>query len=84
MGDYVASIVMCAITVERHLTKLLELPYHASTDETSAQTATEKRLIDTAKNRRIINEALQKKLLELNRMRSDFVHGLDSIVHTRP
>ena len=32
MGDYVASMIMCAVTVERHLAKLLELPYHALAD----------------------------------------------------
>lgn len=47
----------------------------------SAQTATSSK---TARDKGIIDEALQEKLLELNRMRSDFVHGLDSSVHTRP
>jgi len=84
MGDYVASMIMCAVTVERHLAKLLELPYYAPTDENSALAATGRRLINTAKDKGIIDETLQEKLLELNRMRSDFVHGLDSSVHTRP
>lgn len=84
MGDYVASIIMCAVTVERHLAKLLELPYHAPTDEESAQTAIGKRLINIAPKKKIIDKELQEKLLQLNKMRSDFVHGLDSSVHKRP
>ncbi len=84
MGDYVACMIMCAVTVERHLAKLLELPCYAPTDEESARAATGKRLANTAKAKGIIDEPLQKNLLELNRMRSDFVHGLDSSVHTRP
>lgn len=40
MGDYVASMIMCAVTVERHLAKLLELPYYTPTDEESARAAT--------------------------------------------
>lgn len=84
MGDYVTSTIMCAVTVERHLAKLLELPCHLPTDEESALAATGKRLIDTAKDKGIIDESLQEKILDLNRMRSDFVHGLDSSAHTRP
>jgi hypothetical protein len=49
MGDFVASMIMCAVTVERHLAKLLEFPYYAPTDEKSAQTATGNRLINIAK-----------------------------------
>ena len=75
---------MCAVTVKRHLANLLELPYHSPTDEESARVATGKRLIDTAKDKGIIDESLQEKLLKPNRIRSDFVHGLDSSVHTRP
>ena len=58
MGDYVASMIMCAITVERHLPKLLELPYYAPTDKESARAATGNRRINTAKDNGIIDKAL--------------------------
>ena len=33
MGDFVASIIMCAVTIERHLARLLGLPYYNPVDE---------------------------------------------------
>jgi len=84
MGDYVACIIMCAVTIERHLAKLMELPFYAPTDEQSAMTSTGEKLIKTARTKNIIDEDLENKLLELNTMRNDFVHGIDSSIHQRP
>jgi len=84
MGDYVASMIMCSATIERYLAKLLEEPYYAPTDEKSAIKSTGKRLIETARKKKIIDNDLKNKLLELNKMRNDFVHGIESYVHTRP
>lgn len=85
MGDFVACIIMCAVTIERHLAKLLEMPYYAPTDERSALTATGEKLIKTARVKRIIDGDLETKLLELNKLRNDFVHGIESQhAHARP
>jgi len=84
MDDFVACIILCAVTIERHLAKLLEMPYYSPTDERSALTATGEKLIKTAKAKRIIDGDLEKNLLELNKLRNDFVHGIDSQVHARP
>ena len=84
MGDFVSCIIMCAVTIERYLAKLLEMPYYAPTDEKSAITATGEKLIKTARAKGIIDDELETKLLELNKQRNDFVHGIDSQVHARP
>jgi hypothetical protein len=84
MGDFVACIIMCAVTVERHLAKLLEMPYYAPADERSALIETGEKLIKIAKAKRIIDGDLETKLLELNKLQNDFVHGIDSHVHARP
>lgn len=84
VGDFVASIIMCAVTIERQLAKLLGLPYHNPVDEKTSLEGTGEKIIKTAKAKEIIDEKLESKLLELNTLRNDFVHGLDSSVHKRP
>lgn len=84
MGDFVASIIMCAVTIERQLAKLLGLPYHNPVDEKISLAGVGEKIIKTAKEKGVIDEELKNKLLELNTLRNDFVHGLDSSVHKRP
>jgi len=84
MGDFVASIIMCAVTIERQLAHLLGLPYYNPVDEKMSLEGDGKILIKTAKEKGIIDEELKDKLLELNTLRNDFVHGIDSSVHKRP
>ena len=84
VGDFVASIIMCAVTTERHLARLLGLPYHNPVDEQISLEGVGEKIIKTAKEKEIIDEDLEDKLLELNTLRNDFVHGIDSSVHKRP
>lgn len=84
MGDFVASIIMCAVTIERHLSRLLSLPFHAPADEKASLEFVGKKIIESAKEKSVIDNDLKKKLLELNKMRNDFVHGIDSEAHKRP
>jgi len=84
VGDFVASIVMSAVTIERQLSRLLGLPYHNPVDEKISLEGVGEKIIKTAKEKGIIDEELKDKLLELNTLRNDFVHGIDSSVHKRP
>lgn len=84
MGNFVASIIMCAVTIERHLARLLGLPYHNPVDEKTSLEGIGRKIIKTAKEKGIIDEKLESKLLELNTLRNDFAHGIDSSVHKRP
>jgi len=84
MGDFVASIIMCAVTIERQLAKLLGLPYINPVDKKVSLKGVGERVIKSAKEKGIIDDDLRVKLLELNKLRSDFVHGIDSLVHKRP
>jgi len=43
-----------------------------------------KNLLKLPKKKGIIDEVLKDKLLELNTLRDDFVHRIDSTVHKRP
>jgi len=83
-GDFVASIIMCAVTIERQIARLLGLPYHNPVDEKISFAGVGKKFIKTAKEKGIIDEVLKDKLLELNTLRDDFVHRIDSTVHKRP
>lgn len=84
MGDFVACIIMCAVTIERQLSNLLSLPYYDPVDEKLSLEGVGEKIIKSARNKGIINEDLEKKILELNSMRNDFVHGIDSSKHKRP
>ncbi len=84
MGDFVASIIMCAVTIERQLARLLGLPYHNPADEKISIAGVGEKIIKTSKEKGIIDEKLESNLLELNTLRNDFVHGIDSTVHKRP
>lgn len=84
MGCFVASIIMSAVTIERHLARLLGLPFHAPVDEKTSLEGVGEKVIKSAKQKKIIDENLSKKLLLLNKMRNDFVHGINSEEHKRP
>ena len=84
MGDFVASIIMSSVTMERYLASLLGLPYFKPVDEKTSLEGVGKRVIKSARKKNIIDDDLKKKLLKLNKMRTDFVHGIDSNVHQRP
>ena len=84
MGDFVASIIMCAVTIERQLSNLLGLPYYDPVDEKISLEGVGEKIIKSAKTKGIINEDLEGKILELFTMRNDFVHGIDSSKHKRP
>lgn len=76
MGDFVASIIMCAITIERQLAKLLDLPYRNPVDEETAKTKTGWKILEAAKNKQIIDQDLFEKLVTLFDLRNEFVHGI--------
>ena len=84
MGDFVASIIMSAVTIERHLAKLLGLTFYNPVDEEMSLEGVGEKIIKSAKTKGIIDNDLKIKLLELNKLRSDFVHGINSSVHKRP
>ncbi|HQG57889.1 MAG TPA: hypothetical protein PLX79_02835 [Candidatus Dojkabacteria bacterium] len=76
MGDFVASIIMCAVTIERQLAKLLDLPYRNPVDEETAKTKTGWKILEAAKNKQIIDQDLFEKLVTLFDLRNEFVHGI--------
>lgn len=76
MGDFVASIIMCAVTIERQLAKLLDLPYRNPVDEETAKTKTGWKILEVAKNKQIIDQDLFEKLVTLFDLRNEFVHGI--------
>lgn len=84
MGNFVASIIMSSVTMERHLARLLGLPYFKPVDEKTSLEGVGEKVIKSAKEKGIIDDDLKKKLLDLNKLRADFVHGIDSNVHQRP
>ena len=84
MGDFIASIILSAVTIERHLARLLGLPFHSPVDEKTSFEGIGVKIIKSAKKNGIIDDDLNKKLLELNKMRNDFVHGINSETHKRP
>ena len=51
MGDFVASIIMCAVTIERQLAKLLGLPYHNPADEKTSFDGVGEKVIKSAKEK---------------------------------
>lgn len=76
MGDFVASIIMCAVTIERQLAHLLGLPYYNPVDEDAAKTKTGWNILNSAKDNNIINQDLFEKLETLFTLRNEFVHGI--------
>jgi len=76
LGDFVASIIMCAVTIERHLATLLGLPYHNPVDEDTAKTEIGWTILKSAKDNNIINQDLFEKLETLFKLRNEFVHGI--------
>ena len=76
MGDFLASIIMCAVTIERQLAKLLDLPYRNPVDEETAKTKTGWKILEAAKNKQIIDQDLFEKLVTLFDLRNEFVHGI--------
>jgi len=76
MGDFVASIIMCAVTIERQLAKLLELPYRNPVDEETAINETGRNILKSAKDNKIIDQVLFEKLESLFTLRNEFVHGI--------
>jgi len=76
VGDFVASIIMCAVTIERQLALLLGLPYHNPVDEDTAKTKTGWNILKSAKDNNIINQDLFEKLETLFTLRNEFVHGI--------
>jgi hypothetical protein len=73
MGDFVASIIMSSVTMERYLASLLGLPYFKPVDEKTSLEGVGEKVIKSAKEKDIIDDDLKKKLLKLNKMRSDLV-----------
>ena len=76
VGDFVASIITCAVTIERQLAKLLDLPYQNPVDEETAKTKTGWKILEAAKNKKIIDQDLFEKLVTLFDLRNEFVHGI--------
>lgn len=76
MGDFVACIIMCAVTLERQLAKLLDLPYQNPVDEKTAKNKTGWSILHSAKENKIIDQDLFGKLETLFDLRNEFVHGI--------
>lgn len=83
MGDFVASIIMSAVTIERYLVFLLKTPFYLN-DLDQASGDTLKKLTSQAFEKGFFDDQLKEKILQLVKNRDDFVHGVDSSTHTRP
>jgi hypothetical protein len=84
MGDFTASIAMCAITIERWLAHILELPYYAPVDEESSEKDTLGKLNKKAYDIQMINRKTYNEVLLLKNLRTEHFHGIDPQTHKRP
>ena len=84
IGNYISSIIMSAVTIERYIAKLLEMPYVAPVAQEEAHTCNGIKLINKAFDVGILNDEIKIKLEFLNQLRDDYVHGIDSTIHKRP
>jgi len=78
MGDFVASIIMCACTIELWMSHLLKIPYYqprGTANEFDEKTF--EKLLDCCVAKGFISTDENKKLKKLMNMRTFYVHGKD-------
>lgn len=88
VGNFVASISMCAITIERWLAFLLSIPFYDYPDREKQKERSDKdtlgKLNKYAHKIGLLNDSLYESITRLNHLRTNFIHGIDPATHKRP
>ncbi len=88
VGNFVATIVMCSITIERWLSFLLSIPFYDYSGKEKQQKISDKETLGKLNKYvhkiGLINDSLFGSIERLNELRTNFVHGIDHKTHSRP
>lgn len=78
MGDFIASIILSACTIELWMSNLLEIPFYSPRGSViEIHEYSFKKLVDCCANKRLIDNDEKRSLYILNKLRTFYVHGKD-------